>query len=129
MPPRAVARQTSAEREVAAYLDEAAGFELIDPEPEVVAVAAPAVKAKAAPARRVQPPPRAVTGPHPWRTSTTGRAYYLVLQPEVVVVAGWGLAWEVNAGAVPAPEGFATIEAALNAADARGHKNVRVRWP
>lgn len=79
--------------------------------------------------------PRTVTGPLPVERSVTGRAYYLFLERHgvgPVVVCGADLAVELLGGSWrargQAPEGFATIEDALNAAAATGLSEVRVRW-
>ena len=78
-------------------------------------------------------PARTVAGPHPVAASSTGRRYYLFLsaQPEPVIAGGSATAlarcgtWF---GSGRAPEGFADLHSALNAAAAAGHRTVRIEW-
>ena len=76
---------------------------------------------------------RVVRGPHPPAPSSTGRAYYLFLRPPRVV-AGSAKALELLGGSWTghdqgrSPEGFSTVESALNAAAERGLKEVVVIW-
>ena len=78
-------------------------------------------------------PARIVAGPHPVAASSTGRRYYLFLsaQPDPVIAGGSAVAlarcgtWF---GSGRAPEGFADLNSALNAAAAAGHRTVGIEW-
>ena len=80
-----------------------------------------------------QQPARTVAGPHPVAASSTGRRYYLFLstQPEPIIAGGSATAlarcgtWF---GSGRAPEGFADLHSALNAAAAKGHRTARIEW-
>ena len=97
-------------------------------------------KAKAAPKAaaprstgRASGPPRTVAGPHPVAPSSTGRSYYLLLSSTPPTVAsGYAVALRELGGSWTGrgriPEGFASIEAALNAAAAAGHNEARILW-
>ena len=97
-------------------------------------------KAKAAPKAaaprstgRASGPPRAVAGPHPVTPSSTGRSYYLLLSTTPPTVAsGYTVALRELGGSWTGrgriPEGFGTLEAALNAAAAAGHAEARILW-
>ena len=95
-------------------------------------------KAKAAPkaactARgRASGPPRTVAGPLPPVESSTGRRYYLLLHCSPPVVAcGYPRALEILGGTWTGrgriPEGFGSLESAVNAAAGQGHDEVRIR--